>query len=462
MRTIFVHQVCSSYKCSSLKRNYCCKLVLFDMEKLNDDQQYAYRTIVDEKISTFLTGGAGTGKSYLVEKVVTALSDIYGSQKVAVTALTGVAAFNVGGCTIHSFAGIGLGTGAASQLAQNVRFNPSAAQRWKKLQVLIIDEISMMDGDLFDKLEYIARTIRGSDVPFGGIQLVTTGDFMQLPPVEEENEEKKRAFEAVTWSKCINKNLVLRKVVRQSDENFVRVLTSIRFGHIDESVSQLVDKMCEPKTWHEETEPVLLYPTRSQAERYNRGKLDELETQQETYVAEDKIFATGVTSRTLDSCPAHSEITLKVGAQVMLVKNVNNVLVNGTVGVITRFVIISLPDREIPYSVPVVRFTLADGNVVTRHVLKETWSMQQSSGRIICSRTQIPLILSWAVTIHKSQGKTIQFLRVDLGKSFAPGQVYTALSRAVSLETLEVINFDPGLIKVDPKSLEFYAKNDLV
>jgi len=339
---------------------------------------------------------------------------------------------------------------------------PLLFSRWKKLRVLVIDEISMMDGDLFDKLEFIARTVRQSELPFGGVQLILIGDFMQLPPVEVENEQKKRAFEATAWSTCIKKTLVLRKVVRQSDENFVRMLTCIRFGYIDESVSPFIQKMCEPKRWSEETEPVLLYPTRRQAEAYNSGKLDELEAEQETYTAEDNVYNKGSTSRSLESCPALPEVTLKVGAQVMLVKNINSTLVNGTVGVVTRFIIISLPDRKIPYSVPVVRFTLADGNVVTRHIFKETWSMQQSSGQTICSRTQIPLILSWAITIHKSQGKTIQFLRVDLGKSFAPGQIYTALSRAVSLETLEVINFDPGLIKVDPKSLEFYANNDLV
>ena len=432
------------------------------MEGLNEDQQRAYRTIVDRKKSVLLTGGAGTGKSYLIEKVVSTLSQTYGTRKVAMTALTGVAAFNVGGCTVHSFAGIGLGVKPAMQLAQNVSFNPSAAQRWRKLRVLLIDEISMMDGELFDKLEYVARIVRKSEKPFGGIQVIAIGDFMQLPPVETEDEEKKRAFEAESWPRCIEENLVLRKVVRQSDENFIRVLTSIRFGCVDKSVIELVKKMCEPKVWDDDVEPVILYPTRSQAKEYNSGKLEELETHAETYTAEDKVFVPTSSHRILDSCPAEPEITLKVGARVMLVKNLTDCLVNGTVGVITRFVRIMVPEKEVLYSVPVVRFTMADGNIITRHILKETWTVEQSSGHIMCSRTQIPLILSWAMTIHKSQSKTIQFLKIDLGRTFAAGQIYTALSRAVGLETLEVINFDPGRIKVDAKSLEFYAKNDLV
>ena len=430
------------------------------MELLNKEQKYAIDVVVEKSKSIFLTGCGGTGKSFVLEKMVEELRK-RGRKGVAVTAMTGVAAFNIGGSTLHSFAGIGLGEGDKDELTKRVMFNVNARERWKKVKVLIIDEVSMMASTLLDKLEHIARTVRDKSTPFGGIQLVLTGDLLQLPPIETTSDREPRVFEAAAWKSCISKYIVLRKVIRQSDLEFVKLLTYIRLGCVDDSVLHLIDKMQQSKEYDTDCKPVNLYPTRAEAEGRNRAELDSLKGDPVVYEAEDTIRIRSGGERLLESCSASVTLTVKTGAQVMLVKNLSQTLVNGTVGVLTSFVNIKVPGEDASYTVPVVRFTLADGKVITKHLFKQTWTTETPGQGIAVARTQIPLILAWAVTIHKSQGQTIQYLRIDLTKSFAPGQIYTALSRAVGLETLEVTGFRKDLIKVDPKSIEFCVKNDL-
>ena len=186
---------------------------------LSDEQKKVLDLVVEGKKSVFFTGSAGTGKSVLMREIITVLRKKYVREpdRVAVTASTGLAACNIGGVTLHSFAGIGLGKETPEELVKKIKRNPKAKNRWLRTRILIIDEISMVDSSLFDKLETIARAIRNNGRPFGGIQLVVTGDFFQLPPVPDFGREAKFAFEATTWATSIQHTIGLTQVFRQKD-----------------------------------------------------------------------------------------------------------------------------------------------------------------------------------------------------------------------------------------------------
>jgi ATP-dependent DNA helicase PIF1 len=188
---------------------------------LSDEQKKVSKLVIEKKQSVFFTGSAGTGKSVLMRSIISDLRKMHikDPDRVAVTASTGLAACNIGGVTLHSFSGIGLGKETADELVKKIQKNIKAKTRWLRTQILIIDEISMVDGELFDKLERIGRIIRKSGRPFGGIQLVVTGDFFQLPPVPEygKNREVKFAFDAATWPTVISHTIGLTEVFRQKD-----------------------------------------------------------------------------------------------------------------------------------------------------------------------------------------------------------------------------------------------------
>lgn len=436
---------------------------------LSDEQKSVLNKVVDQNKSIFFTGCAGVGKSLLIERMVQALTAKLGNDgQVVVTASTGRAAFNIRGCTLHSFAGIGLGKEEAPVLATKINFSNSLRYRWKKVKVLIIDEISMIDGRLFDKLEYIARSARDSERPFGGIQLILTGDFLQLPPVSSNvpgEDAALRTFQAKTWNKCIDESICLRTVFRQNDSEFVISLAKLRIGHLDDPTVNLLTSLARDLPSQQEGEPVNLYATRARAEQYNSGKLSSIESTEYTYTCDDKITQKSG-ANVLNQCPAAPSVALKKGAQVMLIRNITNDLVNGTVGVVTGFT--NEVDknygtgRAFKEALPIVRFTLSNGKMYTRVLDRMVWEVTQPNGSVLASRCQMPLILAWAVTIHKSQGQTIQRLRVYLQDVFESGQVYVALSRAVSADNLQVVGLNPGSVKTDTDSLQFYVDNDLL
>ena len=191
---------------------------------LSDEQKKVLTLVSDERKSVFFTGSAGTGKSVLLREIIKVLREKYKREpdRVAVTASTGLAACNVGGVTLHSFGGIGLGKEDVPELVKKIKRNQKAKNRWMRTKVLIVDEISMVDGELFDKLEGVARTIRNNGRPFGGIQLIITGDFFQLPPVPDSGKIAKFAFDAATWNTSIEYTIGLTHVFRQKDPGQLR------------------------------------------------------------------------------------------------------------------------------------------------------------------------------------------------------------------------------------------------
>ena len=218
--------------------------------ELSEEQGKVVKLVVDQRKSVFFTGSAGTGKSVLLRDIIRNLRLKYQKEqdRVAVTASTGLAACNVGGSTLHSFAGIGLGKDDVPELVRKIKRNAKAKQRWQRTKVLVIDEISMVDADLFDKLESIARIVRSNGRPFGGIQLVITGDFFQLPPVPENGRMAKFAFDAATWNTSIEHTIGLTKVYRQKDPVFANMLNEMRVGKLTQQSINTFRSLNRPLT----------------------------------------------------------------------------------------------------------------------------------------------------------------------------------------------------------------------
>ncbi|THH11327.1 hypothetical protein EW145_g722 [Phellinidium pouzarii] len=425
--------------------------------------------------SIFYTGSAGTGKSVLLREIIKTLRKRYVSapDAVAITASTGIAACNIGGVTVHSFSGIGLGVESVDQLTTKIRKNKKAMGRWLRTKVLIIDEVSMVDGDLFDKLSRIGSNLRKKPQPFGGIQVIVTGDFFQLPPVMKGGNPK-FAFEADLWGDTIKQHTYnLTKVFRQKDEEFVDMLNEMRFGRLSTKSVSRFRSLTREIHYDDGLFATELFPRREDVDRANGTRMQHLAKEEQLFRAMDGGSITDPKQREkmLANFMAPSALLLKVDAQVMLIKNMDETLVNGSIGRVMRFMDPTQAKDEGVYPPgedrekqkkpksgqmwPVVAFPVQGGYVKEVMIVPETFKVELPNGEVQVSRTQIPLILAWAMSIHKSQGQTLERVKVDLGKVFEKGQAYVALSRATSLQGLQVLNFDASKVNAHPKVVEW-------
>nr|XP_029710981.1 ATP-dependent DNA helicase PIF1 [Aedes albopictus] len=399
--------------------------------------------------SVFFTGSAGTGKSFLLRKIISTLPP----DGTVATASTGVAACLIGGTTLHAFAGIGSGEAALSRCYE-MATRANSGQIWRRCKRLVIDEISMVDGNYFEKIEAVARYVRKSDKPFGGIQLILCGDFFQLPPVVKQDSFSRNAlsqdqdnksgarfsFETKAWQECVQQSFELTVVHRQKDPAFVSILNSIRIGRV---TPEIRDRLTATSKQCIEMEGILatqLCSHTNDADLINQSKLNNLSGEEKTYHAIDS--DSYMTKQLDQQVQAPGKLILKVGAQVMLLKNLNIAegLVNGARGVVTNFV----------QGYPLVKFKKRD-----LLVKPEKWSIK-TPGAVIVTRSQLPLKLAWAFSIHKSQGLTLDCVEMSLSKVFEAGQAYVALSRAQSLDSLRVLDFDGNQVWANPKVLEYY------
>ncbi|PIL30943.1 hypothetical protein GSI_07112 [Ganoderma sinense ZZ0214-1] len=371
----------------------------------------------------------------------------------------------------------------------------------------------MIDGKLFDKLEYIARTLRKNNYPFGGIQLVLSGDFCQLPPVPDKSAAGAQipacfAFDSKTWPQCVGDPIVLKKVFRQKDQKFVDMLNAMRFGKMDAQTTLSFRKLSRPVQYDDGIEPTELYPTRNEVDSANTARLAKLAGQPKDYPAKDSPgrdehgnpFPFERVERALRDMVAPKKLPLKVGAQVMLIKNIiQGLLVNGSIGKVVGFykprdavamgAQIALPElaqgvQNNPAVEPMGTQEREQQKEQREQKLKKLLAMNtvwpavqfangplmlcvplsfesmNADGGIEAVREQVPLILAWALSIHKSQGQTLERVRVDLNRIFEKGQAYVALSRATRLEALQVLNFDPAKVRAHPRVLEWMAEHD--
>lgn len=402
-----------------------------------EEQKQILNAVLSGK-NVFFTGSAGTGKSFLLRKIISALPPAV----TMATASTGVAACHIGGITLHQFAGIGLGTATQERCIQ-LASRPSATSVWRKTKHLVIDEISMVDGDFFDKIEAVARHIRRTERPFGGIQLILCGDFFQLPPVSRSNDKAKFCFESEAWQKCVHFNFELQTVHRQKDAAFVKVLNSIRIGRITDDIVDILKETAKQKIESNGVLATRLCSHVKEADEINEFQLNELKSESKIYTALDS--DSSMTYMLDQQLPVPGKLVLKVGAQVMLLKNINinSGLVNGARGVVIDF----------KNDIPIIQ--LRSG---TRYEAKmEKWAVKTTSS-VIIHRKQVPLKLAWAFSIHKSQGLTLDCVEMCLSRVFDAGQSYVALSRAQSLQSLRVLDFNSQQVWANTVVLEFYKR----
>jgi len=438
------------------------------LDQLTDEQRKAY-DLVEQGKSIFLTGPGGTGKSFLLKTMYEMIPDRTGKH-VAVTALTGCAALLIGrfAKTLHSWAGIGLGTETTGVLAAKIRRSKNCITRWLDTNILIIDEVSMMTPELLEKLDAVAKLILRNTKPMGGLQIVFVGDFYQLPPVLKEKEEDiPFVFESQIWKEIVQETVSLTKIIRQSEPIFHKILGEARKGMLSEESIDILKKKCKDKTWQKlEIRPTLLYAKRAIVDMVNDSNLKALPGYNVTFLAktvsgtesnQKEITNTSpetirITDKIDKDAPYMKELRLKKGAQVMLLINMNHDkgLVNGARGVVVGF------EGDDETRVPRVKFNTG----IIESIPKHCWWSQDGDP---IGRKQIPLKLAYAITIHKAQGATLDCALIDIGSStFEYGQAYVALSRVKNLESLYVWDVEPTAFRVHPKVLEFYKKLNTV
>ena len=408
-----------------------------------------FRAHANGERNVFLTGMAGTGKSTLIRDFIGA-----SMRRVDVTAPTGVAALNVGGMTIHRFCGMMLGPQPGQsneEYFEVLRRDPRRSilagfNRVKRCEVLVIDEISMLPGRQLDFVEFLFRQLRGRDDPFGGCQVIVTGDFLQLPPVRiGESEPYDWAFQANAWAAGEFKTIRLETVRRQDEVSFVRALGQFRLGNVWGETARLLQSRIKSFPPSALTR---LYTHNVQVDKWNEFQLSELPGEPVVLEAEQSgpDFQREFLKKNLLT---PETLRLKPGAMVMFTVNRNEpgrmtpLFVNGQVGTV----------REIQHGFVTVEVK-GGGSLVVEPF---TWRYAQDdpeSGTF----TQFPLRLAWAMTIHKAQGLTLDAAYLDIRAAREPGQAYVAVSRVRSLAGLNFKEWFKG-VHVSPEAIDFYARN---
>ena len=382
--------------------------------------------------NVFLTGEPGAGKTYVINQYINWLEAA--GMHVAVTASTGIAATHIGGMTIHSWSGVGIKDYLSPADLDAIASKEKIVKRVKATQVLVIDEISMLDGKILNSVNKILRTIRASEEPFGGIQVVCIGDFFQLPPVTRQGDIMTYAFMSEAWLALKPLICYLSEQHRQADEIFLGLLGSIRKNQIEEDHYTLLSEQTE--IGYADVEPTRLYTHNADVDAVNNQKLTELPGKIRKFQMAGK-GGKPLIEGLMKNCLSPQMLELKEDAMVMCTKNNFEVgYVNGTLARVIEFA--SNGD-------PVIETT--DGKMITMQ--STSWEIAED-GKVLAQITQYPLRLAWAITVHKSQGMSLDAAEIDLSKAFVYGQGYVALSRVRSLEGLKVLGMHPNALQVDP------------
>jgi len=385
--------------------------------------------------NVFITGSAGTGKTYLLNLYTQYLKErrVYPT----IVAPTGIAASHLGGQTIHSFFALGIRESIDEGYVESLMEKKYLKTRFSKLKLLIIDEISMVSPALFSSMDLVLRGFKGLDAPFGGVQVVISGDFFQLPPVSKEPKDKRFAWQSPSWKALELQTCYLEEKFRQDDNRLIEVLDDIRSGDISDKTNKALKARMDVNL-SSESKITQLYTHNADVDRINLAELDKLEGEEKLFVYESKGSAKNI-EKIFKSSLVLEELRLKKGALVIFIKNnPEGEYVNGTTGIVQSF---SPIDK-----MPIVITT--DGKKIKLE--REEWSLENDSGKVTATVTQVPLRLAWAITIHKSQGMTLDAAQIDLSKTFEVGQGYVALSRIKSIEGLSLLGLNPMALRVDP------------
>ena len=417
-------------------------------DKEEDETYLKILTLLKNGENVFLTGFAGTGKSYILNKLKE-----YFKKKLTITSTTGIAAVNVKGQTLHSWAGVGLCRNTVYNTVEKIKKRPTQYRQIMNCKILAVDEISMLNIEAFEYINEVLREVRECNDPFGGIQVFFIGDFFQLPPVEKEGEIRHYCFDSPVWDKLGLKNVVLKKNYRQNEENFITALAHMRENCLEVEDIELLKTRCVE---NEDADILHIFSTNEEANKYNFAKFNMIDEPVKLFYAEDGVYRGSklVTEGFTESenyileifsknCRAEKEIALKLGARVMLLVNMdfNKGLINGTCGVIQGF------NQD--------TISIKFDNGIVSNIPKHKFEYYYNE-RIVAERMQYPLKLAYGITIHKSQGMTLDRLVVDCARIFERGQSYVAMSRVKTLEGLYLKNFEPEKVLVDNRVAEFY------
>ena len=459
-------------------------------DSLSFEQKHAFEKFKKGE-NLFITGPGGTGKTKLIHTFVRYMEDNGISYQVC--AMTGCAAVLLG-CkakTLHSWAGIKLAKGQNDVIIRQVLKCKLVITTWRKTKVLIVDEVSMMSKKIFELCEKLSRIIRKNEKPFGGMQVIFTGDFYQLPPVGSvDDDTSKFAFESDKWFQLfpLENNIQLHTIFRQTDKDYIKILLEIRKGEISEEGKQILYKYVKRPCNTTETNgiiPTKLFPVKSKVEYVNSAMFSKIENDivlferfekknMRSYIDSGKIIEPDIILKCSMLSPedivyelesiskninTDNPIQLKIGALVMCTYNfdVENGICNGSQGTVVDFKementlngeAILLENKKMP----VVLFSNGQKRIIP-------YVYHQHEDYPVLAVGQLPLCLAWALTIHKIQGATLDMADMDLGKSiFEFGQSYVALSRVRSLNGLYISEFYPHRIKANPLVKEFYSK----
>lgn len=391
--------------------------------------------------NVFLTGSAGAGKTYVLNKYIEWIRDH--GVNVAITASTGIAATHINGQTIHSWSGIGIKDELTDYDLQKMFKKHPLKKRITQAEVLIIDEISMLSKNLLTQIDRILKFFRVSFEPFGGMQVIFSGDFFQLPPVSRERipNHQKFAFMAPIWKDANLKVCYLTEQYRQSNDDLSALLNDIRSGEVSDSSFDMLSENMERAIETTDHITTKLYTHNADVDKINQQELEKLSTEPYQFFA--RVEGTkNLTDNLQKSILAPALLTLKEGAQVMFVKNnYEEGYMNGTTGIIIGFE---------DHWTPIVE-TL-DGREI--RVKQTDWVIEDEMGKPIALYAQIPLRLAWAITIHKSQGMTLDSAEMDLSKVFEPGQGYVALSRVKTWSGLRILGCNPQAFILDELAMK--------
>ena len=387
--------------------------------------------------SVFLTGPPGAGKTYVLNEYVRRA--VKTGKVVAVTASTGIAATHIGGTTIHSWSGLGIREQLGPRDKQMLAGNARLLKRYNSVDVLVIDEISMLHGRRLDMVNEVCKLLRKDSRPFGGLQVILVGDFFQLPPISRGTEALDFAYESAAWQELDPKICYLTEQHRLRNDGLLDLLEAMRQGHIDTQHEELLQQRLAALA-PDKGQVTRLYAHNVDIDTVNQKHLDDIDEKVHVYEMESTGAAAKV-EQLRRGILAPDSLELKTGAEVMFVANNPSAgFVNGTRGKVTGF----------DEGQPVVK--LASGNRYVK-VAPHSWKLEEDN-RVRAEVAQLPLRLAWAITIHKSQGMSLDAAEIDLGKSFTPGMGYVALSRVRSAKGLYLSGINAMALRMHPQIYE--------
>ncbi len=402
--------------------------------QLTPSQTEGFRELREGRENIFLTGGPGTGKSFLIGEFLS-----QSSEKIPVVASTGASAVLIGGRTFHSFFGLGIMQGGPEAVVEKALKNTRLRKRLKETATLVVDEVSMLSGATLDCAEHIARMVKKSSQAWGGIRMIVVGDFAQLPPISR-GREKEWCFLSKAWERSGFKKIILREVKRTEDPDFLEVLEDIRWGKSSERVQMFLNKRLITAEEVERDVPHV-FPRRAQTDTFNQARLNEIRFESRRYETEyggKDVYI----ERLKPDAPIPEVLELKKSALVMLRMNdPKQRYVNGTVGTI----------EEMADEILLVR-------VKTRvfEIEPFTFTILDDEGEEAAFASNFPVTLAYASTIHKVQGTTLERCHISLRALWEPGQAYVALSRARSGDSITLMDWDESSIRADAAVKKFY------